>query len=443
MAITVPDRAGIDNPRPEPYSGAMNRHFPLRALAVCLSGLALSACGGKKTELMTVWTDRSEFVAYAELFNASQSQYKAVVEYRENPAQALINTDSPPDVIVGPWLKGEKARAKLIPLDYLFNEIRINQSLFYRPLLELGNVKGRQYLLPVSFNLPAVIFSKDRQAQVTDNFFISLDKIKELSREFNAEKNGTVTRMGFSPRWNPEFLYILTRMFGAQYEEGGKLFSWNAKGLSEAMNYVRDWSETINGSQRAEDDYQFKNLYDPPYRQVTSGRCMFSYVSSRDLLILPADKVASIDFRWITRNELTPVDDGMIYLGICKKAQRLEAAEAFLIWFYGEKNQRAMLQRKADLGLMDRNFGIADGFSSLRPVNEKIFPLFYPNLLGHLPALESLMAPRILPNDWDTLKDGILMPWLTETLGAPEQKAGAKPGAGTLESRIQDWQKAN
>lgn len=423
----------------------MKRHLPLHTFIMLLSALTLASCAGNKTEIMTIWTDRSEFVSYAELFNASQSQYKAVVEYRDNPAEALINTDTPPDVVVGPWLKGEKARAKLIQLDYLFNEIRINQSLFYRPLLELGNVKGRQYLLPVSFNLPAVIFSKDRQSQVTDNFFISLDRIKELSKEFNTEKNGSLTRMGFSPRWSPEFLYILTRMFGAQYEEGGRLFTWNAKGLAEAIDYVRDWSVSVNGSLSAENDYQFKNLYDPPYRQVTSGRAMFSYVSSRDLLILPADKVASIDFRWITRNDLTPVDDGMIYLGICKRAKELEAAEAFLIWFFNEKNQRAMLQRKADLGLMDRNFGIADGFSSLRPVNEKTFPLFYPNLLGHLPALESLMAPRILPNEWDTLKSGILMPWLIETASLPTAGSGntGQTAAVTLETRIQDWQKSN
>lgn len=388
---------------------------------------------------MTIWTDRSEFVSYAELFNSSQNRYKVVVEYRENPADAIIKADEMPDVVVGPWLKGEKARAKLIQLDYLFNEIRINSSLFYQPLLELGSVKGRQYLLPVSFNLPAVIFSKDNQSLVTDNFFLPIDTIRTLSGTYNQSQNGSWSRMGFSPRWNPEFLYILTRMFGAQYEEGNKLFGWNAKALEDSIAYVRDWSTAVNGSARDEDDYQFKNLYDPPYRQITSGRCLFSYISSRDLLILPADKVSNVDFRWITKDDQTPVDDGMIYLGICKKAQRLEAAENFLIWFFNEKNQKAMLERKSSMGLLDRNFGIADGFSSLRPVNEKVFPLYYPNLLGHLPPLESLMAPRILPNNWDTLKNGILMPWLTDvTTESPSQGE-----VTTLEARIQDWQKAH
>lgn len=408
---------------------------------IALTALALSApsCSRKQAEIMTIWTDRSEFVSYAELFNASQNQYRAVVEYRENPADAIIKSDDLPDVVIGPWLKGEKARAKLIPLDYLFNEIRINANLFYGPLLELGSVKGRQYLLPVSFNLPAVIFSKDNQSLVADNFFLSIDTIRSLSRDYNREKNGAFDRMGFSPRWNPEFLYILTRMFGAQYEEGSKLFGWNAKALQEAVAYVKEWSATVNGSSRAEDDYQFKNLYDPPYRQITSGRCLFSYVSSRDLLILPADKVSNVDFRWITKDNQTPVDDGMIYLGICKKAKRLEAAEAFLIWFFNEKNQKALLERKSSMDLLDRNFGIADGFSSLRPVNEKVFPLFYPNLLGHLPPLDSLMAPRILPNNWDTLKNGILMPWLADATEGPQ----AQGELTTLESRIQDWQKAH
>ncbi len=431
--------SGIDNPAARPYSTSMKRHLPLIPLAALLPALFLASCADRKPQIMTIWTDRSEFVSYAELFNSSQNQYKAVVEYRENPSDSLIKATELPDVVVGPWLKGEKARSKLIPLDYLFSEIRIHSNLFYRPLLELGNVKGRQYLLPVSFNLPAVIFSKDRQSLVTDNFFLPLDTIRTLSKEFNEEKNGNFARMGFSPRWNEDFLYILTRMFGAQYEEGNKLFGWNQKGLADAVAYVRDWSVSVNGSTRAENDYQFKNLYDPPYRQVTSGLCLFSYISSRDLLVLPEDKVSSIDFRWITRNDLTPVDDGMIYLGICERAKNLEAAEAFLIWFFNEKNQKAMLERKKSFGLMDRNFGIADGFSSLRPVNEKVFPLYYPSLLGHLPPLESLMAPRILPNNWYTLKSGILMPWLTDVLSGPAP-AGGDP---TLESRIQAWQKSN
>lgn len=388
---------------------------------------------------MTIWTDRSEFVSYAELFNASQKQYRAVVEYRENPADAIIKADDLPDIVVGPWLKGEKTRTKLIQLDYLFNEIRVNSSLFYRPLLELGNVHGRQYLLPVSFNLAAIIFSKENQSLIKDTFFLPLDEIKLLAKNYNEEKNGRFSRMGFSPRWDPEFLYLVTRMYGTQYEESNKFFTWYPKGLQESLDYVRDWSSSVNGSVQAEDDYQFKNLYDPPYKQVTSGRSLFSYLSSRDLLILPSDKVASIDFRWVTKNELTPVEDGMTYLGICKQTKHMEAAEAFLIWFFNEKNQKAMLERKQSLGLMDRNFGIADGFSALRPVNEKVFPLFYPGILGHLPPQESLMAPRILPNNWDVLKEGILMPWLTASFSS----GASGKDTPTLESRIQEWQKAH
>lgn len=401
-----------------------------------LASLALSGCSRKGEPIAIIWTNRAEFASYAELFNKSQSRYRVVVEYRENPAGALINAKENPDIVIGPWLKGEKARSRLIPVDYLFNELRISSKLFYYPLLDLGNVAGRQYLLPVSFNLPALIFSPEKQNLVPNDFSLSLDEIRKISREYNVKQRTEYSLMGFAPRWDREFLYIVAQMFNARFEEDARLIKWNEKYLDEAIAYLDDWTKTSNGSSRNEDDFQFKYLYDPPYKLVTGGRNLFSYIASDDLFTLPQDKLQNVNFRWITKDGKTAVSDGIIYLGICKKARNQDAAEAFLIWFFNEKTQKEILERSRDLGTLKRSFGISGGFSALKPVNEKSFPLLYPSLLGHLPPADSLLVPKILPNNWEILKREIVIPYLADAISG-------SPTAETLQERISDWKKAH
>ena len=63
----------------------------------------------------------------------------------------------------------------------------------------------------------------------------------------------------------------------------------------------------------------------------------------------------------------------------------------------------------------------------MRAVTEKVFPLYYPALMGHLPPVEGLAAPGILPSDWPEIESKILAPWLQETT-AVKAKPESKPG---------------
>ncbi len=420
----------------------MHNFQSIKIIRCLLAGICLAtiwSCGPKKSHIAIIWTDRSEFAVYAEAFNNSQSKYRVHVEYRANPAEALVNAVNPPDIVIGPWLKSEKPRNRLVPVDYLFNELRINSGNFYPSILELGHIKGRQFLLPVSFNLPAIIFSPEHQTRIPGDFTISVEEIRSIGQSFNEEKNGIHTRMGFSPRWEPEFLYLTTRLFNVRFEESTRLFNWNQQAADELIHYLRDWTQTANTSVRAEDDFEFKYLYDPPYTLVLKGRNLFSMIPSEKLFVLPQEKMANLEFRWISRNGNVPVQDEIIYLGIPRKSKNLEAAEQFIIWFFNEKNQRSMLERSLAMGIAAHSFGIAGGFSSLRPVNEKIFPLFYPALLGHIPPAESLSAPRILPYNWKSMKAEIIMPWLIEATSAP--KDSKQPAS--IAERLSEWIKTH
>lgn len=390
----------------------MKRYILFFILAV----IVFTSCS--KTEedkIAVIWTDRAEFVSYCEVFNNSQNKYKIIVEYKKSPVDALINTDVQPDIVIGAWLKGKSARVKFKKINNLFGEKKIDKNDFYPELLNLGNISGNQYLLPISFNLPMIIFSSANKFKTKSDFSISPDEIRDFSIKFNKANKGNYTAMGFSPRWSDDFLYMNTKGFNASFEEEKDFFSWNDKSLQNAINYIRDWSSEVNTSAAAEDDFKFKYLYDSPYVLVKNGKCLFYYASSEELFYTPQKRLENIDFRWLAFNGKTPLKDDILYGGICSKAKNSKAAEAFFIWFFQVKTQEQLLNRANEMNLMISAFGLAGGFSALRQVTEKLFPRYYPLLLSHLPQTQSFYAPHILPSNWPMLKKEILMPYLKET----------------------------
>ena len=79
---------------------------------LCIA-LYLSALGCKGSyeaayeHPVVLWTNQSEFAAYAELFNTLSKDIKVLVVYKENPADMFppAKDEALPDIVVGPWLK--------------------------------------------------------------------------------------------------------------------------------------------------------------------------------------------------------------------------------------------------------------------------------------------------------------------------------------------------
>ncbi|MGI5084148.1 extracellular solute-binding protein [Treponema putidum] len=412
----------------------MKRYILFFILAVMLF---TSCAKTEEDKIAVIWTNRAEFVSYCEVFNNSQNEHKVIVEYKKSPVDALINTDVQPDIVIGSWLKGKSARVKFRKINNLFGEKKINKDDFYPELLNLGNISANQYLLPISFNLPMIIFSSANKFKTNSDFSISPDEIRDFAIKFNKINRGAYTAMGFSPRWSDDFLYMNTKGFNASFEEENDFFSWNDKSLQNAINYIRDWSSEVNTSAAAEDDFKFKYLYDSPYVLVKNGKCLFYYASSEDLFSATQKRLENIDFRWLAFNGKTPLKDDILYGGICSNAKNVKAAEAFFIWFFQVKTQEQLLNRANEMDLMVNSFGLAGGFSALHQVTEKLFPRYYPLLLAHLPQTQSFYAPHILPSNWPMLKKEILMPYLKDACNT-----SAYPDSiPSLNKRIAEWYK--
>ncbi len=377
----------------------------------------LSGCKAQYKKPVIIWTDHPELVSYAELFNKTQNDVKAIVIYKEHVASAIPpgKDEDNPDILIGSWLKNSKIRKNFAPLDHLFSELQLNPDTIYQPLLSYGKANDHQYLLPVSFNLPVIIFSNQNKDIIPDDYILTPDQIRDTGTLFNkTTKTGIYTNMGIGPTWNPDFLYTLAKIHNVNFKEKGNLFSWDDQALAKCVTYIKDWTEEKNTSQTAEEDFKFKYLYTPDYRQVTSNRCLFAYTTSNRLFDISQELLNDIDFRWIANESAIFVEDDIVTMGLYRKSYNTKAAEVFILWLLREENQKHMLERSSEQKLSTQTFGIASGFSSIKNVNEHLFPSYYSILIGNLPPANAVKAPETLPARWPSLKERVIIPYLTD-----------------------------
>ena len=407
----------------------------MRYFTVLLLNILLISCNGNQTA--QIWTDHPEFAIYGAYFNTVQNQYKVSVKYHEFPADELKISGNTPDIIVGSWLKNSSTGTYFRTLDNILNPKKLSSAVFDPRLLEIGRIDKNYYLLPVSYNIPALVFSKDKSNELSNPFTIDFDEIKILSKNYNTETRNAYTRMGFSPLWNDNFLFTAAVLSGASFREAQPL-SWDSYALDSSMEFIYNWTHEINSNSQAEEDFTFKYFFEPPEKLIQSGRIFFSYMESRDFFTMSSDSKNNLDFRWIMERNRVPIAEDLVFMGIPKKAKSQKAARAFIQWFFRTESQRLLLEYSRVNRINENAFGICGGFSSLSSVTEQIFPRFYPELLGRMPPAENFIPPSILPGNWAAIKERVVLPYIHDRT-RKEKVDETYP----LERRLTDWLRIN
>ena len=401
----------------------MAKYFRMAVLLAACT-LFFFSCREESQERIVIWTSCAEFAQYTELFNSTHPGSNAVIVYKENPAQELppAKDELPPDIVIGSWLRTDKTHKQFKSLDYLFDRQTISSSMFYTQLLDAGKVRKNQYLLPVSFNLPAVIFADSNSDFITENYTLTLDQIKAAGLSYNEkDKNDSFSRIGFLPSANDDFLYLTTKLYGVDFREEKGQITWSDLRLRNAVSYDRDWINNTNGSAQDEQDFAYKYLFMPDYRQVTSGRTLLAYTTSNKMFGYMKGQELNIDYRWIKGDGFIPIEDSFLMTGIYAKARNEQGATEFISWFFDSENQKAILERKIEMELNNEMFGIADGFSAMRDVTEHILPIYYNQLLTNLPPANLLKVPQKLPARWDSYKSVVVEPYLNAAITTDEK----------------------
>lgn len=285
----------------------------------------------------------------------------------------------------------------------------------------------------MSFDLPALAFLKSSRSG-NQQFSLNLESIQEESAAYNVIKDGRFNRMGFSPRWDPEVLYEKTALFQTNFTEAEKTgqVTWNQEALDQAIAFIREWITTVNQGLELEQQFIDTFLYDPPIKLLSDGRILFTYSTLQNFFHLAPEKRSALDFRWMAKNDLIPVNDDILFIGIPNAAVARPAAGAFLLWFFQSDTQKKLLESSQFKRM--RTFGIADGFSSLSSINEEIIPQYFPSLVGHIPPENYLSFPLPLPSRWNAMRKDVIIPWLLEKASAddPDQ-------IPDLSERLETW----
>lgn len=396
-----------------------------------LFALLFFSCKNADDNALIIWTNNAELLPYIELFNKTHETKKALLLYKENPARELEKKQDAVDVVIAPFLHTAKTEIFFKPLDCIFDCTSLSKRKLYRGLLSAGKIKNRTYLLPVSFNLSAFLFAKDKAALLPNEKTITLNEAKKRAIDFN-EGNERFTKLGFAVQENENFLYFVAKMQNAQFKQAKEIFSWNKKNLDASVSFLADWIKTANGSAKREQDFIYKYLFMPNYKQGVAGNTLFSYAESRELFLLSESDLQAVDFRWLSDGEKILVTDDMIQVGIPKTAKHTNDAKQFLEWFFDAKVQEQFLEIEKNA---NRSLAIAGGFSALIETNEKSAKPYQPFFFLNPPPRNVSQAKFVLPARWNEMKNTIVLPYLSDVV------SNANGVKVSLDERITNWLK--
>jgi hypothetical protein len=363
------------------------------------------------------------------LYNTGDREYRAGMELVDSVADALVQRDDHPDIVIGSYLGNKTTAPLLADLEPALRNV--DAGHFYPSLLEAGAFEEAQRLLPVSFNLPGVMFADTAANADLPAFALSMEEVRDAGGAFNRREEERFVRMGFSPRWNTSFFYTAARLLNVGFhEEEERYAEWDERALSRTVSFLQQWTERTNGGLDGEENFQEQYLYDPPYELLQRQRIRFSFLSSREFFDFTEEQRDALALRWIHRNDRVPVGEDMTMAGIPAEARNRQGARDFLAWFYTPATQEQLLEMVVSKQL--ETFGIADGFAAFPEVNELIFPELYPSLLGKVPPERMLWVPNRVPKNWDAIKEDVVRPWLGEAVADGVDQSD-------LEERMRSW----
>jgi len=375
-------------------------------LGPLLAGLVLLAasCDQSANRVSTLWTNVPEMAGYVEKFNASQRDWQILLEYKDDPVPLLVTPGRKADLVVARGLASAEVKDTMVPLDFLFDGGNLSKASFFHRITDAGQQGDRFKLLPVSFDLPVLVFSKKGLPDLP-GFSLDLEILKDLGHRFPGSTDEKVPKaMAFSPRWEAFGLTML-QLKGASFQEGFQgTVSWDSGRFLEGLGLVHNWPSP--GWDQAT-EFRRKYLQGDPTPPLSAGRVQFYPATLATFASRPWEQRRDLDFRFVDQDGRVAATDTTVWAGIPSSSLTRGAGERFLGWLFQVDVQRTLLLQARE----DGNFGLAQGLSSLVS-SESALAEAFPEMSGRLPGFDQILFWNALPPDWPVLKATVLKPWL-------------------------------
>ena len=374
-----------------------------------------SGCGFFRNHQVILLTSNPDLLAYFEAFNASRTDYRIEARYSPFPAETLKGKGELPDILIGKWLTFPDTISRFASLTPLFKSGKVKRELFYDEILPPGAMGKEQKLIPLSFNLPCLIFNRDISGDPPVRS-LSLETIRKESVAFTQQRGNTLITLGFSPFWEENFPFMVASLFGARFHmtEDGSL-EWNADPLAQSVSYMTEWLESIQGGYTAEQLFSRKYLHIPPYQLLREKKILYYPMNSSELFSIPEDRFSYLGFRWISHQERVAVNDDITYIGIPARSKNKAGGKAFITWLFNPDTQVKLLEIN-HFKRLDRIFGLGGEFSALKEINSSALPQHYPLFTNLIPEENAFLFPEKLPEGWVRIREEIIDRWLKDAI---------------------------
>lgn len=373
-----------------------------------------------KQERLVLLTDEIDAVTAAEIFNSENRDYKVIVQYLPDLDRFLTSDRPEADMVIGHQLDTPAIRKKMV---------RISPSIYKDSLygyLLIGKKSFR--LIPLSFDLPVILFSKTNQPEFGNSHFIENQELRTLGIRFNKKGRSGMDRVGFLPLRYDLFVYLTAEYFGANFWVDGETLQNNDAALDEAISLLRDWSVSDNDQTGRQRGFLEKYGYIPDVRLLAESKILFSFSTLSEMFQLPEHERRPLDFRYYSHDRSFPVGN-TVYFGIPAQSGKKKKARSFLVWLLQPETQKKILDFKQQKRM--NRFGFFGGLSTNPTVNELVFGEIYPDLLGHIPDEKYLTEQRDCGDNWRSIKSQVVIPWLRKRVLEETDK--------TLDEYYSDW----
>lgn len=345
---------------------------------------------------------------FAEQFNATQRKHKILFHYTENCREYLIQ-EQIPDIVFDWNIQDTVQRINYKTL----RSVVKSKNRYYTELLNQGKIHGRQKMIPLTFNLPTVIYKHTPGEAEYDNY-INFKQIGEIAQNWNRQNQYEYLRLGFSPLWNQEAFYLAYRIFGLKFSNKEEGFTVNQNSLEAAEKSINHWTEVLIPDLDKEQSFRDKYRKTPGYRLVEEEKVLFFYYQTNDFFQIPQSYRSNQLFAWLTDGTKILCDESFLFAAIPEKTKNTKGAYAFLAWLLKPEVQKMLINKKNKEGYT--GFGLCEGFSIVKEVNEEFFPQFYPELKAKIPKESEILFPEFIPSGFSLAKEEVIPDWLVQKL---------------------------
>jgi hypothetical protein len=365
--------------------------------------LTVTGCtsGGEKP--LEVWSNTTDAAYFVERYNL-ESDTPVYFRYVPNLTETLTQERVEADVVIGRWVHTPDVDEMVVPTP-------VPGDAFAPPFKDVSGP-----WLPLSYTLPTIVFDRTRSI-AGDTFTVTLETLAEV---ISPGPDGDEETPVFAPRSTPESVYAVYRSLGftTSIAPDGTP-DIQERELQSAIERVTRWTQEFYGSLHDESTFIRDVLYDPPIRQIETGRVATVYQGSNDLFRWSFFEDQRLQFRWLGLNDGTiAANEDIVYAGVLGSSTRKEKAHAFLRWLTDSDVQTELIEGKIHAGI--DTFGFFGGFSTVSSVNDVLAHHIYPTLTGRIPHPSVIRLPSAHPRYWEEAVDAVVHPFLMRPTDAAD-----------------------